>query len=458
MGLRNYLLVLLVLWAGLAQAQPAVTAGDALTRWLTVYNAAERDAIAAFNAQFDPGADPQADLDFHAAMGQLTLVELRHSRPDQVQAVLASEWGRALLATFTLSAGAAPRLKQQFEGTEMPASARPAPLSDQALAAEADRLLQRFVAQEDLSGSFLIARNGVPFHTWWQGLANREAGTAVDARTVFRFASLGKMFTAVAILQLRDAGKLTLDAPLATYLPDYPGKEVAAAVTVRQLLNHTAGTGEVFGEAFAQQAQQLRTHRDYWALYGSRPLEFPAGSKDAYSNYGYILLGSVIEAVSGQDYYQYMQEHVLALAGMTATGWEPESREVPGRARGYVRKNGLWQHETASLPWRGIAAGGGYSTAEDLLRFATALQGGKLLATASLAEATSPQNHKGWYGLGFMVSGEGDQRRFGHEGGAPGASAVISIKPDSGYVVIGLANRDPGAMDHVVNYISQRLP
>ena len=109
------------------------------------------------------------------------------------------------------------------------------------------------------------------------------------------------------------------------------------------------------------------------------------------------------------------------------------------------------------MPWRGTAAGGGYSTAGDLLKFGQALLDGTLLDPALLQQATAVQNHKHWYGYGFMVSGEGPARQFGHKGGAPGQNAVFWVLPEAGYVLVGLSNTDPDAMENAVNYIARRL-
>ena len=117
---------------------------------------------------------------------------------------------------------------------------------------------------------------------------------------------MNKMFTAVATLQLVEAGKLALDDPIGKYLPDYPNKEVASKVTVRHLLTHTGGTGDIFGPEFEQHRLKLREHRDYVKLYGARGLTHEPGARFEYSNYGFVLLGALIEKVSGESYYDYV--------------------------------------------------------------------------------------------------------------------------------------------------------
>jgi CubicO group peptidase (beta-lactamase class C family) len=143
---------------------------------------------------------------------------------------------------------------------------------------------------------------------------------------------MNKMFTAVATLQLVEAGELALDEPIATYLPDYPNADLASKVTVRHLLSHTGGTGDFFGPEYDEHRLELREHSDYVDLFGERGVLFEPGSRWEYSNCGLILLGALIEAVTGASYYDYVREHVFQPAGMTSTDSLPEAENVPERA------------------------------------------------------------------------------------------------------------------------------
>jgi CubicO group peptidase (beta-lactamase class C family) len=323
-----------------------------------------------------------------------------------------------------------------------------------ALAAHADERARA----DEFAGAVLVARHGkVLLQDAW-GRADRKAGTANTPATRFRIGSMNKMFTAVATLQLVEGGKLALDDSIGKYLPGYPNKQVAAKVTVRHLLTHTGGTGDIFGPEFEEHRFQLREHRDYLKLYGSRGLLFEPGARFDYSNYGFVLLGALIERVSGLSYYDYVAEHVFRRAGMTSTGSLPESTDVPDRAVGYMRTapGGAWVSNTDTLPWRGTAAGGGYSTVGDLLRFAQALSSGRLISKATLAEATRPQQEQ--YGYGFGVQGEGRLRSYGHGGGAPGMNGELRVFPELGYVVVGLSNLDPPAASELVEFFALRMP
>jgi D-alanyl-D-alanine carboxypeptidase len=327
----------------------------------------------------------------------------------------------------------------------------------EALAALTDHATERARADE-FAGAVLVARHGkVLLQDAW-GRANRDTGTANTPATRFRIGSMNKMFTAVATLQLVEAHKLALDDSIGQHLPGYPNKQVAAKVTVRHLLTHTGGTGDIFGPEFDQHRLQLREHRDYLKLYGRRGLTHQPGARFEYSNYGFVLLGALIERVSGMSYDDYVRDHVFRPAGMRSTGSLPESVVVPDRAVGYLRSSpgSDWVPNTDTLPWRGTAAGGGYSTVGDLLRFAQALESGTLLSKATLAEATRP--HQQQYGYGFGVQGQGSLASYGHGGGAPGMNGELRVFPELGYVVVSLSNLDPPAASELVEFFTLRMP
>ena len=266
---------------------------------------------------------------------------------------------------------------------------------------------------------------------------------------------MNKMFTAVAILQLAQQGKLTLDKPIVTWWPDYPNKDFAARVTIRELLNHTGGTGDIFTPDYEAHRQETRTLADYVRLFGNRPLAFQPGTRWEYSNYGFILLGRIVELVTGEPYEAYIREHIYLPAGMLHTIARPETDRVDGRAIGYTHgPNGLVPN-TNTLPWSGTSAGGGYSTVHDLFLFALALQSGKLLSTEFLTEATRGSALRNDYGMGFYVLPDGG---YGHGGGGPGINAEMHILPNCGYVLVALANRDPRMATNIVDFITSILP
>ncbi|MET0286518.1 MAG: serine hydrolase domain-containing protein [Polyangiales bacterium] len=349
----------------------------------------------------------------------------------------------------------------QLQPVQTTAAAPRAAVCIQERMAEADALtaLSREAAlraqRDEFSGALLIARDGrVLLRDAW-GKADREADIAADVDTRFHIGSMNKMFTAVAVLQLVHAGKLSLDAPIIEYLPSYPNRELAQKVTVRALLNHTGGTGDIFGPEFDQHRASLREHDDYVSLFGARALDDAVGVH-RYSNYGFVLLGSIIEHVTGTSYYDHVRNHVLAPAGMTSTDSLPESEPIAKLAKGYLRSGEAWVSNRDSLPFRGTAAGGGYSTVGDLLRFAQALESGTLIPKPLLAQATTPSADS--YGYGFHIHGQASRRSYGHGGGHHGMNGELRVYPELGVVVVALSNFDPPAASQLLQYYVSRMP
>jgi len=440
---------------------PKTPAGKVCAAWLAAFNAGDPGQWRAFDASYprEGEAPPIEDrLRFREVTGGFTLVRVEKSEPLSLVMLLQEKRSDTIARLeLKISAAEPPKiLSSTIEAIPRPADLAIPRLKEAealaALTAHAGELAKK----DEFSGVVLVARRGkVLLQKAW-GLANRETGTPVTLDTRFRLGSMNKMFTAVATLQLVEAGKLKLDDPIGKYLPDYPNKDVASKVTVRHLLTHTGGTGDIFGPDFEKNRLTLREHGDYLKLYGSRGLDHEPGSEFRYSNYGFVLLGALIEKVTGMSYYDYVQAKVFQPAGMTSTASLAENENVPNRSTGYLKDNGKWVPNTDTLPWRGTSAGGGYSTAGDLLRFAQALESGKLISKASLAAATTP--YKEHYGFGFGIQGEGALRGYGHGGGAPGMNGELRIFPQLGTVVISLSNLDPPAATRLVDFYALRMP
>ena len=322
-------------------------------------------------------------------------------------------------------------------------------------------------SEDEFSGAVLVARDGRVLFSHAYGLADRERAIRNTLRTRFRVGSMNKMFTAVAILQLVEAGKVKLTAPVAKYLPDYPNREVADKVTIHQLLTHTGGTGNISFADFLAHRKKLRTHADFVQRYGKRGLKFEPGTHWAYSSYGFLVLGVVIEKVTGQSYHRYVQQHVYAPAGMSRSGSLPENQAVADLSIGYTKapETTAWMPNTDTLPYRGTSAGGGYSTVEDLGRFAHALLSHKLLSSHATAllitgkAGTRPGPLGGRYAYGFEDARDANGNGWvGHGGGALGMNGDLRIYPKSGYVVAVLANSDPPAAQRIADYLDLRLP
>jgi CubicO group peptidase (beta-lactamase class C family) len=294
------------------------------------------------------------------------------------------------------------------------------------------------VQHRQFSGVVLVARNGVPLTERAYGMADREAGRANDLETAFNVGSINKFFTQIAIRQLAAQGKLDIDSSLGRAWPDYPNS-AARGVTIRQILEHSSGIqGNIFAAPPGKTRHDVRTLADYFELFKNEPLEFAPGTRQQYSNAGYIVLGLLIERLSGQGYYDYVREHIFVPAGMTRTAsWFVDSLP-PNTAIGYTRggeaapPDAPVTRNTDFLPGRGSSAGGGYSTAHDLLRLLNALRAHKI------DQAPEP----GMVGIA---------------GGAPGLNAAMEGDLRGGYDVIVLANLDPPAAGQVSRLIRQSL-
>src|SRR3954465_520435 len=253
------------------------------------------------------------------------------------------------------------------------------------IAQELNSYLSSLIADNKLSGVVLVAKDGVIVASKAAGIANKATNAPIDLNTKFNLGSMNKMFTAVAIAQLAQAGKLSFTDPVGKHLADYPNKEVAEKVTIHHLLTHTSGMGMYWNEKFMAQRDKLVTVPAHLPLFAADPLAFPPGEKFQYSNAGYMLLGAIIEKVSGQNYYTYIQEHIFNPAGMNDTGFYDPGKQIPNLAIGYTKMSPDGKPAEEIRDNEGIReikggpAGGGFSTAPDLVKFQQALFSYKLL-------------------------------------------------------------------------------
>ncbi|HRF60528.1 MAG TPA: serine hydrolase domain-containing protein [Fimbriimonadaceae bacterium] len=305
------------------------------------------------------------------------------------------------------------------------------------------------------SGAYALAEGDVVLAKGAFGLAHRGFGVKNRFDTKFNLASMGKMFTAIAIGRLVDAGKLRFDTKIGEILPDYPNATVRDQVTLRMLLSHSSGLGDMFTPAFVEGSKdRWKTVDSVLPLFQDEPLRFEPGKGQSYSNAGYVLLGKVIEKVSGQEYWRFLEEQVFDPLGMKDTGAFEMDRDTPNLAFGYTNEpldgsvtlgepyNNLFMHIAKGSP-----AGGSFSTVPDLLKFATGLRSGKLVRPATLRTMTTLSQGFPDYGLGFQLRPlPSGGMAYGHGGGFPGISGELIIYPGSGYTFVALANYDLEAM------------
>jgi CubicO group peptidase (beta-lactamase class C family) len=347
---------------------------------------------------------------------------------------------------------------------DRPAVSAGKPLPAEDWRAYAEYLKQRAAAGE-FSGAVLAVRNGKPLLQQGYGMADRQRGIANTAETKFEIASIGKMFTGVAIAQLVERGKLSFNDTIGKYVSGFP-PEIAGRVTIHQLLTHTAGMGDAALMRRADRSEPPHTLAGLMERIVKEPLQFEPGSRFGYSNDGFIVLGAIIERVTGQDYADYIREHIFKPAGMTDTDirvYKPS--EIPGMAHGYMLVGqdgqplppGPGQESAAqSATLRendelriGNPSGGAYSTVGDMLKFAQAVTRHKLLSPAltdtvlaGKVDTNRPGPGEDRYAYGFDDQTINGVRIVGHNGGSPGFEGQLDIYPDRGYIVVILTNQD----------------
>jgi D-alanyl-D-alanine carboxypeptidase len=448
----------------MARTQPSF---HQFSAWLAAFNSGDKDQYRQFLGSSFPtrSSSLNRDIDLRERTGGFELRKLEQGSATQVSG-LVQERDSDQFARFTLKVE--PAEPHHILWLSLMAIPRPAAfpirqLTESEAIAASKAQVEKNVAAGRFAGAVLVAKNGKVLFSGAYGLADREKKIPNTMDTRFRIGSMNKMFTAVAVLQLVEAGKIKLTDPVGKYITDYPNQEIATKVTIHQLLTHTGGTGDIFGPEFDKHRKELRTLNDYVALYGKRSPQFDPGSQWRYSNYGMLLLGVVIEKVTGQSYYDYVQEHIYKPAGMTLTASLPEDQSVAGRSIGYMRSEaGGWVANTDTLPYRGTSAGGGYSTVDDLQRFASALMSHKLLNADSTELLITGKVETGGgakYAYGFEDQRDKDGNGWvGHGGGAPGMNGDLKICPKSGYIVAVLANLDPPAAGQISEFLVSRLP
>jgi CubicO group peptidase (beta-lactamase class C family) len=353
----------------------------------------------------------------------------------------------------------------------LPAGDSGRPLTDEEVARVTRAYVEKLAAADAFSGTVLIARGDTLVYQGAFGLASRGFQVPNRLDTKFNLGSMNKMFTAVAIAQLVEAGKLSFQDKVGKLLPDYPNKAVAEKVTVHQLLTHTSGLGSFFNEKYeAADKSRLRDVKDFLPLFVDEPLEFEPGARWRYSNSGFLLLGALIEKASGQSYFDYVREHIYKPAGMTNSDCYELDREPQNLAVGYTRQ-GPGGQQSPKRDWnnlflhvvKGGPAGGGYSTVEDLWRFSQALQGNKLLgAKATQFVMTgkaqpNPEDKDSRYAYGFFDEQVRGARIIGHGGGFSGINSQLDIYPGKGYTVVVMSNYDPPSAGRVAERIRKLL-
>lgn len=340
-------------------------------------------------------------------------------------------------------------------------------MDNAAISKEMESFLKRLAEADVFSGAVLLAKDGVPVYKAAYGTANKDYNVPNKIDTKFNLGSMNKMFTAVAIAQLVEKGKLSFDDPLSKFIPDFPDAESAKKIQVKHLLSHTAGLGPYFTKRYQDMSRnKLRTVDDMMALAKQdEKLLFEPGSKWQYSNTGMLVLGKIIEIVSGQSYYDYVRENIYKPAGMLNTDAYELDKVNPNLAVGYHKtftENGIvWSNNVFQHVMRGGPQGGGYSTVDDLLRFDQALRGGKLVSATMVKILTTPKPELNSpdYGYGFMVNTAAGTA--GHSGGFLGIHSNLSMFMESGWTAIFMSNYSMAGvpvMEKMESLVKQSAP
>jgi D-alanyl-D-alanine carboxypeptidase len=423
--------------------------------WLDAFNADDATSYRAFIAKYLPDGLPYLDDDLAVrdASGGFDLLRTELTPPNQITGwVRDRSWDR--FSRVTLTAKDPEHISDiGFRGAPAPPNFSIPRLTEQAALSAFDSKLHSETDAGRFSGAVLVAHEDRLLFQRGLGMANLENKTPITPRMRFCIGSMGKMFTAVAILQLVQHNKIALDATIARYLPDYPNASFAKKVTIEQLLTHTGGTGDIFGPKYDGHSADFSSPTKFISLYGARDLAFEPGSKWYYSNYGYVLLGAILERVTGQTFNAYYNENIFRVAGMHSTSQLPSPSAVP-----YA--GSLATGLKPVPPYYGTPAGGGYSTVDDFFAFARAIQSNRLLDPKHTALLTTGKvdTGNGTYSLGLAVSTRNGLPCYGHGGSAPGITGDFTIYPQQGYITVVLCNRGHPLALNAATYIGARLP
>lgn len=427
---------------------PQTAAGAAVAAYFKAFGEGEEAMRAFFEKYSSPEALQKPPMPARLAryrqmkerQGALEVKKVITARPDFISVIALGEGSRLLRFDFEFETAAPFGLSgiriEAMGSREDEGPARDPKANDAALFSAVREAAGEAVKAGRFSGVILIARKGKPVFEEAYGPADRDAGTPNRPDTMFNIGSIAKAFTTLAISQLAAAKKLSLDDTINKFLPDYPNKVAAARVTVRQLVNMRSGIGDFFGERYkTADKDRILTLADYLPLFADEPLAFEPGQKELYSNGGYIVLGLIIEKVTGRDYYSYIRETIFKPAGMNDSGWPGKADKMANRAVGGIPDGQSWKTNYDTLPGRGSSAGGAYSTARDLLKYTAALG-------------------KGLYGQAGKPAGEG----MAIAGGAPGLNAELEWLPEQDLVIVVMANQGPPAAVNIAKQIRAWLP
>jgi CubicO group peptidase (beta-lactamase class C family) len=328
---------------------------------------------------------------------------------------------------------------------------------------DADSYIASQAAKDSFRGTILVGINGKIAFEKGYGFANEEWSIPNSPSTVYRIFSMTKQFTGACILLLEERGLLKVQDPVSKYISDLP--ESWKTITIHELLTHTSGIPNYPDmNPRAKELERLgATPREMLAIAATKPLEFKPGTNLNYSNTGYILLGMVIEKISGQTYAEFLKKNIFDHLGMLNSGYDNQSLILKNRASGYSTRDGRVINADFGDMRFPFAAGGIYSTVEDIFRWNEALtKPGSLLTAQSLDQmfaiypettAYGGQN----YGYGVVIAHKFGKLLYYHAGGWYGFGSMLERYPNERICIVVLANTDHTSPGGIADHIAAAL-
>ncbi|HET9529584.1 MAG TPA: serine hydrolase domain-containing protein [Blastocatellia bacterium] len=329
-------------------------------------------------------------------------------------------------------------------GSFSQAAAQSPKTADKDIAAAIDELLMKTFKPDEPGAAVIVVKDGKEVLRKGYGMADMELGVRIEPDMIFRLGSITKQFTAVAILMLAGQGKLSLSDEITKYLPDYPTRD--HKITIEHLLTHTSGIKSYTSiPEWRPMWRKDVTLKEIIDLFKDKPMDFAPGEQWRYNNSGYVLLGAIIEKVSGQSYKDFIEKNIFAPLGMKRSFYDDTQRIVPRRVSGYAKnKDEFVNAEYLSMSWP-YAAGSLMSTVDDLAIWDAALYTEKLVKQESLKRAWTPYTLSDGkptkYGYGWGISSIDGHRVISHGGGIHGFSTDGLRLPDDRVYVAILTNR-----------------
>jgi hypothetical protein len=350
MRILSIIILICLAFCGISRVQaqdsglqlPETPASHQFQLWLNTFQGGDQAAIARYYeeqasaealAAIPAAARANIESSFYRSTQGVTLHSVVESSDTSIVVLVQ---GKLNLAWMQITLTVTPQEPHQVESifigiSQPPSGSEGEPLTEEQLIEAFATYVQRLAEAGVFSGSVMLTHNGETLYEEAYGLANREANLPNNIETLFNMASMGKMFTAVATMQLVEQGKIDLDAPIGTYLDNIP--EDKAGITIHQLLTHTSGLAEMFtSPLYPEYRDKTDTVLGFFPLFMDAPLQAEPGTQHQYSNSNFVTLGAIIEAVSGQDYFEYLHEHIFVPAGMTRTGYYERDTTVENLA------------------------------------------------------------------------------------------------------------------------------